>query len=289
MTTELSQISVPSVELAVAWLRQPESPLPFEVDLVPAARQTTLVILQGEVATHTAPRFRDALLAALDQGARAIVVDLARGLTHRRHGTRGDRTGRPASGSRRRRRGPAPSRPGAHLSDLRPRSPSRDPRDARAGPARVAQVGRHAHRRCCLSGRHLPGDSRTQASVLGLPSAPPPLQRGVGGWRRHSGRRPLGKKAGAHNGPGGRAARMICGHSKVRGPTCRQMRTCVEELRQLRPTAQCCRGRCHGMQSNPVRWPQRSPGCSRLGRNRREWPGSPTFARRAEPPSVVAS
>jgi anti-sigma B factor antagonist len=76
MTTELSQISVPSVELAVAWLRQPESPLPFEVDLVPAARQTTLVILQGEVDTHTAPRFRDALLAALDQGARAIVIDL---------------------------------------------------------------------------------------------------------------------------------------------------------------------------------------------------------------------
>lgn len=76
MTTELSQGSVPGVELEVAWLRQPDSPLPFAVDLVPAARHTTLVVLQGEVDTHTAPRFRDAVLAAIDDGARAIVIDL---------------------------------------------------------------------------------------------------------------------------------------------------------------------------------------------------------------------
>ena len=76
MTTELSEGPVPGVELEVAWLRQPGSPLPFEVDLVRVARHTTLVILRGEVDTHTAPRFRDAVLAALDQGARAIVIDL---------------------------------------------------------------------------------------------------------------------------------------------------------------------------------------------------------------------
>ncbi len=76
MTTELSQGSVPGVQLEVAWLRQPGSPLPFAVELVQATRHTTVVVLQGEVDTNTASRFRDAVLAAIDGGARAIVIDL---------------------------------------------------------------------------------------------------------------------------------------------------------------------------------------------------------------------
>ncbi len=76
MTTELSQGPAPGVQLEVAWLRQPESPLPFAVDLEHAARQTTVVVLQGEVDAHTVPRFRDAVVAAIDDGARAMVIDL---------------------------------------------------------------------------------------------------------------------------------------------------------------------------------------------------------------------
>ena len=76
MTTELSQGYVPRVQIEVSWLRQPESLLPFAVELVQAARQTTVVVLQGEVDTNAAPRFRDAVVAAIDGGARGLVIDL---------------------------------------------------------------------------------------------------------------------------------------------------------------------------------------------------------------------
>jgi anti-sigma B factor antagonist len=73
MTTELSQGLVPGVELEVAWLRQPR--LPFELSLVRATPHTTVIILQGEVDLHTAPRFRDAVARDMDEGARAIAID----------------------------------------------------------------------------------------------------------------------------------------------------------------------------------------------------------------------
>ncbi len=76
-TTELSQGYVPRVQIEVSWLRQPESLLPFAAELVPTARQTTVVVLQGEVDTNTASRFRDAVVAAIDGGARGLVIDLS--------------------------------------------------------------------------------------------------------------------------------------------------------------------------------------------------------------------
>ena len=75
MTTKLSQGPVPSVEVEVAWLRQPK--LPFEVSLVATTQHTTLVILQGEVDVGTAPRFRDAVVGAIDDGVGALVIDLS--------------------------------------------------------------------------------------------------------------------------------------------------------------------------------------------------------------------
>ena len=75
MTTELSQGSAPGVEVEVAWLRQPR--LPFQVSLVRATQHTTVVVLQGEIDLHTVPRFRDAVAASVDEGARAIVIDLS--------------------------------------------------------------------------------------------------------------------------------------------------------------------------------------------------------------------
>lgn len=76
MTTELSQGPAPAVELQVAWLRQPRLPLPFEVSLVRATAHAMLVVLQGEVDADAAPRVRDAVGAALDEGVQAIVIDL---------------------------------------------------------------------------------------------------------------------------------------------------------------------------------------------------------------------
>ena len=76
MTTELSQGLAPAVELEVAWLRRPRLPISFEVRLVRATAHAVLVVLQGEVDAHAAPRVRDAVEAALDEGAQAIVIDL---------------------------------------------------------------------------------------------------------------------------------------------------------------------------------------------------------------------
>jgi anti-sigma B factor antagonist len=50
--------------------------MPFDVSCVRATQLTTVIVLQGEVDLHTAPRFRDALAAAIAEGARALVIDL---------------------------------------------------------------------------------------------------------------------------------------------------------------------------------------------------------------------
>ncbi len=65
----------PDVQLPkVAWLRQPE--LAFAVSLERVTDQITVVVLQGELDTQTAPRVRDAVAAGIDAGARAMVFDL---------------------------------------------------------------------------------------------------------------------------------------------------------------------------------------------------------------------
>lgn len=75
MTTELSQGPVSSVEVEVAWLRQPK--LPFEVGVIAVSERTSLVVLQGEVDGRTVPLVRDAVVGALDTGAKALVIDLS--------------------------------------------------------------------------------------------------------------------------------------------------------------------------------------------------------------------
>jgi anti-sigma B factor antagonist len=75
VTPELFQGSVPGVEVEVAWLRLPR--LPFAVALERATQHITVVVLQGEIDVHTAPRLRDALMPGIDAGAQAIVIDLS--------------------------------------------------------------------------------------------------------------------------------------------------------------------------------------------------------------------
>ena len=75
MTTELFQGSAAGVEVEVAWLRQPR--ISFAVTLERATPQITMVVPQGEIDLHTAPQLREAVVRSIDQGARAIVVDLS--------------------------------------------------------------------------------------------------------------------------------------------------------------------------------------------------------------------
>ena len=76
MTAESPEVKASDVELPeVARLRQPRPC--FAIALKPATKQATLVILQGEVDLNTAPQLRDAAARSIDQGARAIVVDLS--------------------------------------------------------------------------------------------------------------------------------------------------------------------------------------------------------------------
>lgn len=75
MRAELSQGPISSVELEVAWLRQPT--LPFDVSTIAATARTSIVVLQGEVDSRTAPLVRDAVASALDAGAKALVIDLS--------------------------------------------------------------------------------------------------------------------------------------------------------------------------------------------------------------------
>jgi hypothetical protein len=68
--------ATPGVELpVVSWQRQPK--LPFAVRVERLAEDAALVILQGELDSCTAPRFRDAVDATIGEGTRAIVVDLS--------------------------------------------------------------------------------------------------------------------------------------------------------------------------------------------------------------------
>lgn len=72
--TDSPQLGASTVELPeAAWPRQP---MPFDVSRVRATQLTTVIVLQGEVDLHTAPRFRAAVAAAIGKGARALVVDL---------------------------------------------------------------------------------------------------------------------------------------------------------------------------------------------------------------------
>ena len=76
MTTESSQVAVPDPALPdVAWLRQPRHS--FAVELERATQHITVVVLQGEIDIHTAPQLRDSLMRGIDEGVRAIVVDLS--------------------------------------------------------------------------------------------------------------------------------------------------------------------------------------------------------------------
>ena len=75
MTTELSQGSVPQIEADVVRLRQPR--LSFAAELQHASRQITVVVPQGEIDICTAPRLREAVTRAIDEGVRAVVIDLS--------------------------------------------------------------------------------------------------------------------------------------------------------------------------------------------------------------------
>lgn len=67
---------VENVELPeIAWLRQPT--LPFDVQLMRATELVAVVVLQGQVDTPCASRFRDAVTAGIEEGVAAMVVDLS--------------------------------------------------------------------------------------------------------------------------------------------------------------------------------------------------------------------
>jgi anti-sigma B factor antagonist len=50
----------------------------FRVELVRPAPEIAVIALEGEVDIYSAPQFKEALLTGIDDGATAIVVDLAR-------------------------------------------------------------------------------------------------------------------------------------------------------------------------------------------------------------------
>ncbi len=76
MTRESYQAATPDVDLPeVAWLRGPR--LSFDVQLERATERITVVVVQGEIDIHTAPRLLDAVAQGIDAGARAVVVDLS--------------------------------------------------------------------------------------------------------------------------------------------------------------------------------------------------------------------
>ena len=75
MAADPSSLDVEGVELPeVAWLRQPA--LPFGVQLVRVTQLVAVVVLRGEVDVRSASRFRDIVVATIEEGVRAIVVDL---------------------------------------------------------------------------------------------------------------------------------------------------------------------------------------------------------------------
>jgi anti-sigma B factor antagonist len=50
----------------------------FRVELVRAEEGTAVIALEGEVDIYSAPQFKEALLAGIDDGATTIIVDLGR-------------------------------------------------------------------------------------------------------------------------------------------------------------------------------------------------------------------
>ena len=50
----------------------------FRVELIRPSQDTAVVALEGEVDIYSAPQFKETLLSGIDDGATAIVVDLAR-------------------------------------------------------------------------------------------------------------------------------------------------------------------------------------------------------------------
>ena len=75
LAADPSSLDVEGVELPeVAWLRQPA--LPFGVQLVRVTQLVAVVVLRGEVDVRSASRFRDIVVATIEEGVRAIVVDL---------------------------------------------------------------------------------------------------------------------------------------------------------------------------------------------------------------------
>jgi anti-sigma B factor antagonist len=50
----------------------------FRVELVRAEQDTAVIALEGEVDIYSAPQFKEALLAGIEDGATTIIVDLGR-------------------------------------------------------------------------------------------------------------------------------------------------------------------------------------------------------------------
>ena len=76
MAADPSSLGIEGVELPeIAWLRQPA--LPFNVQLVRATQLVAVVVLRGAVDTHSASRFRDIVAAGVEEGVRALAVDLS--------------------------------------------------------------------------------------------------------------------------------------------------------------------------------------------------------------------
>jgi len=75
MAQEVSQSSVPVIKADVARLRQRR--LSFSAGLEHATQHIILVVPRGEVDLCTAPRLRETLTRAIDEGGRVIVIDLS--------------------------------------------------------------------------------------------------------------------------------------------------------------------------------------------------------------------
>jgi anti-sigma B factor antagonist len=50
----------------------------FRVELLQAEQDTAVIALEGEVDIYSAPQFKEALLAGIEEGATTIIVDLGR-------------------------------------------------------------------------------------------------------------------------------------------------------------------------------------------------------------------
>jgi anti-sigma B factor antagonist len=55
-----------------------EEQAPFRTECIQAEQATTVIALAGEADVSSAPQFKEALLAAMEEGASTMVVDLSR-------------------------------------------------------------------------------------------------------------------------------------------------------------------------------------------------------------------